>query len=270
MAMVEEQSENSFFEYQVEQESFSGPLDLLLHLIRKDEVDIFEIDISRLTDQFVTYIKGISLDNIENAGDFLIMAATLLEIKSRALLPKDESELDEDATEEDLRANLIQQLLEYKKFKTLSKNLQNIQDEFLQTYASQGQYKHDQEENEPVGELQVSLTSLMLAIAKVVKDTSLDLVARLRTKLTPISEYIEKLANKLKSGPTSYFKMKEEYVDPVEWISCFMSILESCKSKSVHANQPMPFGDIFVVAQQENNAIDSTLLSSDTAELPTA
>ena len=90
MEVTTEQSENPFSDYIVEQESFSGPLDLLLHLIRKDEVDIFEIDISRLTDQFVAYIKGVSTDNIENAGDFLIMAATLLEIKSRALLPKDE------------------------------------------------------------------------------------------------------------------------------------------------------------------------------------
>lgn len=269
MEVVEEKSENSFFDYIVEQDSFSGPLDLLLHLIRKDEVDIFEIDISRLTDQFVAYIKGINIDNIENAGDFLIMAATLLEIKSRALLPKDESQLDEEATEEDLRANLIQQLLEYKKFKSLSKNLQAIQDEFLQTYPIQGHFNSENDEKEPVENLNVSINSLMLAIAKVAKDTSLDLVARMRSKTTPLSFFLENLTAKLKKGPTSYFKIKEDYRDPIEWISCFMSILEMCKSKSIHANQPMPFGDIFVVSQTENSNGEANLSSTSATEFPT-
>jgi segregation and condensation protein A len=270
MVVMEEQSENSFFDYIVEQESFSGPLDLLLHLIRKDEVDIFEIDISRLTDQFVAYIKGISIDNIENAGDFLIMAATLLEIKSRALLPKDESQLDEDATEEDLRANLIQQLLEYKKFKSLSKNLQNIQDEFLQTYPIQRSFNSENEENDSQENLNVSINSLMLAIAKVAKDTSLDLVARMRSKITPLSFFLENLGTKLKKGATSFFKIKEEYNDPIEWISCFMSILEMCKSKSIHATQPMPFGDIFVVSQTENSSGEANISSASATEFPTA
>ena len=270
MEAIEEQSENAFFNYKVEQDSFSGPLDLLLHLIRKDEIDIFEIDISRLTDQFVLYIKGISIDNIENAGDFLIMAATLLEIKSRALLPKEDSELEGDATEEDLRANLIQQLLEYKKFKSLSKNLQSQQDDFLQTYPSQGQYKSDQEDNVPVGELHVSLSSLMLAIAKISKDTSLDMASRLRSKITPLSHFIENLITKLKGGPTSYFKTRQEYTDPIEWISCFMSILELCKSKSIHATQPLPFGDIFMVNQSENNSTETISVASPASELPTS
>lgn len=265
MEVIDENLENSFI---VEQASFSGPLDLLLHLIRKDEVDIFDIDISKLTDRFVAYIKGISLDNIENAGDFLIMAATLLEIKSRALLPKDASELDEESMEEDMRANLIQQLLEYKKFKSLSKNLLVMQDEFLQTYPTQGQFKNDSEENESVSELNVTINSLMLAIAKIAKDTSLDLVARLRSKLTPLSVFLENLASKLKNGPTSFFKIKEEYVDPIEWISCFMSILEMCKSRSIHATQPMPFGDIFVVNQEENATND--IATNATTESPTA
>lgn len=237
--------ENPSFEYKVEQESFSGPLDLLLHLIRRDEVDIFDIDISRLTDQYVAYIKGISLDNIENAGDFLIMAATLLEIKSKALLPRDETDTEEEG-EEDLRSNLIQQLLEYKKFKSLSKGLLNQQEEFLQSYSSQGQYKNEGDPDDEPNELQVSLNSLVLAIAKVIRDTSLDLVKKLRTKLTPISHYVEKFAQYLKAGPTSFFKIKEEYQEPVEVISCFMSILEMCKSKSIHAEQPVVFGDIFI------------------------
>lgn len=270
MEVQSDELEVSSFDYKVEQDSFSGPLDLLLHLIRKDEVDIFDIDIARLTDQYVTFIKGISLDNIENAGDFLIMAATLLEIKSRALLPRDDSDVDEESGEEDLRANLIQQLLEYKKFKSLSKGLLEYQEEFLQSYPSQGQYKNEGDENDSPVELQVSLNSLMLAISKVVKDTSLEMATKLRTKLTPISHYLEKLANHLKSGPTSFFKMKEEYQEPVEVISCFMSILEMCKSRSIHAEQPKAFGDIFVVTRDESATENNEAKSGISPDMPMA
>lgn len=256
IAPISDKIETNFQDsYQIDQESFSGPLDLLLHLIKKNEVDIFEIDITSLTDQYVAYIKTIDTSNIENAGDFLIMAASLLEIKSRALLPKEDS--GEESEEEDLRANLIQQLLEYKKFKSLTQGLAQQQVEFEETYPNQGAYKPTKEEESIPAELSVSLNSLILSISKVVKDTALDVVHKLRSKVTPLSSFLQMIRDKLSVKATSFFEVRKEQSDPVEWISTFLAILELCKSRGINATQPIFFGDIFISSSGESEEATS-------------
>tara|TARA_Y100000996_G_C22530317_1_gene646205 strand:- start:664 stop:1455 length:792 start_codon:yes stop_codon:yes gene_type:complete len=100
-------------------ETFSGPLDLLLYLIRKENINILDLDISKITDQYLEYIEMIDAFKFELAADYLVMAATLAEIKSRLMLPKDSFEDEED----DPRANLIKRLQEYQRFKTVSENI---------------------------------------------------------------------------------------------------------------------------------------------------
>src|SRR5580692_8170430 len=101
-------------DYQVDLDTFRGPLDLLLYLVKRDEVDIRDIMIARVAEQFKRYLDVLSLIDVERAGDFLVMAATLMEIKSRLLLPRTEPE---GAEEEDPRQELVRQLLQYKQFK---------------------------------------------------------------------------------------------------------------------------------------------------------
>src|SRR5215472_17456127 len=101
-------------EYQVDLATFRGPMDLLLYLVKREEVDICDIPISRITEQFLDYMCVIELLDVERACDFLVTAATLMEIKSRMLLPRQEALADED---HDPRKELVRQLLEYKKFK---------------------------------------------------------------------------------------------------------------------------------------------------------
>src|ERR1700757_2446009 len=101
-------------EYQVELETFRGPLDLLLYLVKHNEVDIRDIPIARVAEQFLQYLQAIEMIDVEWAGDFLVMAATLMEIKSRLLLPRTEEAEGEEA---DPRLELVKQLIEYKKFK---------------------------------------------------------------------------------------------------------------------------------------------------------
>ena len=100
-------------------ESFSGPLDLLLYLIRKENIDILELDVSNITDQYLEYIELMDSLKFELAADYLVMAATLAEIKSRLMLPKESF----DDEEEDPRASLIKRLQEYKRFKTISEKI---------------------------------------------------------------------------------------------------------------------------------------------------
>ena len=109
--------------YKVRLEIFEGPLDLLLYLIKKDEIDIYDISIERITKQYLKYIDTFKLLNIDLASEFIVMAANLMYIKSRTLLPRSEQPPEEDTDEDDPRWELIRQLIEYKKFKDAASTL---------------------------------------------------------------------------------------------------------------------------------------------------
>jgi segregation and condensation protein A len=106
---------------------FEGPLDLLLHLIRKAEVDIYDIPIAEITDQYISYLKAMEELDLDIASEFLVMAATLIEIKSRMLLPKKASTDDELSADEDPRVELVEKLVEYKKYKEFAGVLKEIE-----------------------------------------------------------------------------------------------------------------------------------------------
>lgn len=119
-------SDSSLFRdnsYSVKLDKFEGPMDLLLHLIRKNEIDIYDIPIALITKQYLEYISFLKEFNLEVAGDFLVMATTLLQIKSRMLLPSPEPEEGEGGIEEDPRAELVRRLIEYQKFKEAGEHL---------------------------------------------------------------------------------------------------------------------------------------------------
>src|SRR6202045_3236685 len=111
-------------DYKVRLEIFEGPLDLLLYLIKQDEIDIYEISLERLTRQYLEYLQAFKELNIDIAGEFIVMAANLIYMKSRSLLPVDQQPPDEEAEEDDPRWDLIRQLIEYKKFKEAAGQLQ--------------------------------------------------------------------------------------------------------------------------------------------------
>src|SRR3982750_2045933 len=110
-------------EYKVKLEIFEGPLDLLLYLIKRDELDIYEISLERITRQYLEYLQAFKELNIDVAGEFVVMAANLIYLKSRSLLPVDQQPPEEDAEEDDPRWDLIRQLIEYKKFKEAAAQL---------------------------------------------------------------------------------------------------------------------------------------------------
>jgi len=112
--------------YKVKLEVFEGPLDLLLYLIKKEEIDIYDIPIAKITDQYLEYLELMKLLDLNIAGEFLVMAATLIHIKSRMLLPPDQLE-GEEKEEEDPRAELVRRLLEYKKFKEAATELSHME-----------------------------------------------------------------------------------------------------------------------------------------------
>ena len=126
-------------EYKVRLEIFEGPLDLLLYLIKRDEVDIYDISLERITRQYLEYLQAFKELNIEVAGEFVVMAANLIYLKSRSLLPVDQQPPEEEVEEDDPRWDLIRQLIEYKKFKEAAAQLQTReleQEQFLRAAAT--------------------------------------------------------------------------------------------------------------------------------------
>src|SRR6201992_3458213 len=153
-------------EYKVKLEVFEGPLDLLLYLIKKDEVDIYDISLERITAQYLEFMDAFKVLDLELAGEFVVMAANLIYLKSRALLPASVQPPDEEAEEEDPRWDLIRQLLEYKKFKDAAAHLQ--QRELLQEkYFSRTPDKPDAVAERPLGE--VSVFDLINAFNQILK-----------------------------------------------------------------------------------------------------
>src|SRR4026209_251866 len=123
-------------DYKVKFEVFEGPLDLLLYLIKKEEVDIYEVNLTQLATQFIEYIDVMREMDLEIAGEFLVMASTLMYIKSRELLPKDQQvQVEEEDEGDDPRWELIRQLVEYKKFKDASSHLQTREADQENIYA---------------------------------------------------------------------------------------------------------------------------------------
>src|SRR5882757_9744935 len=111
-------------DYKVKLEIFEGPLDLLLYLIKRDEIDIYDISLERIARQYLEYLQAFKELNIDVAGEFVVMAANLIYWKSRSLLPVDQQPPEDDAEEDDPRWELIRQLIEYKKFKEAAEQLQ--------------------------------------------------------------------------------------------------------------------------------------------------
>src|SRR5216110_765100 len=125
-------------DYKVKLEVFEGPLDLLLYLIKRDEIDIYDISLERITKQYLEYLQAFKELNIDIAGEFIVMAANLIYLKSRSLLPVDQQPPEEDAGEDDPRWDLIRQLVEYKKFKEAAAELHLRELEQERIFAREG------------------------------------------------------------------------------------------------------------------------------------
>ena len=234
-------------EYKVKFEVFEGPLDLLLYLIKKEEVDIYEVNLTRLATQFIEYIDTMRMLDLEVAGEFLVMAATLMYIKSRELLPVDQQAQVEGEDEgEDPRWELIRQLVEYKKFKDAAAQLQVLEarqeDVFPRT---PGKLEF---EAETTTRPEASIFDLVNAVNVVLKrlgqrEDQRDIC---EDKWT-VSEKIELLMRVLGERPAMRFsELFEGVTSRSEVVVTFLALLELIRLKQLVAVQREPFGEIEV------------------------
>jgi segregation and condensation protein A len=237
---------NAMAEYKVKFEVFEGPLDLLLYLIKKEEVDIYEVNLTRLATQFIEYIETLRMLDLEVAGEFLVMAATLMYIKSRELLPIDQqvqTEAEEEA--EDPRWELIRQLVEYKKFKDAAAQLQAREAERENVFPRRpGKLVFEPEAPSPRGD--VSLFDLVNAVSAVLKRLGQrgDTREIFEDKWT-VSEKVEYLMRRIGAqAPLKFSELFAGLTSRSEVVCTFLALLELIRLKQLVAVQPKAFGEI--------------------------
>jgi segregation and condensation protein A len=232
-------------EYKVKFEVFEGPLDLLLYLIKKEEVDIYEVNLTRLATQFIEYIETMRMLDLEVAGEFLVMAATLMYIKSRELLPVDQqAQVEGEEEGEDPRWELIRQLVEYKKFKDAAAQLQVLEARQEDVFPrAPGKLEF---EAESPARPEASIFDLVNAVNVVLKrfgkrEDQRDIF---EDKWT-VSEKIELLMRILGERPGVRFsELFEGVTSRSEVVVTFLALLELIRLKQLTAVQREPFGEI--------------------------
>jgi segregation and condensation protein A len=231
-------------DYQVDLETFRGPLDLLLFLVKRNEVDICDIPIARIADQFLQYLGVIKLIDVEWAGDFLVMAATLMEIKSRMLLPRPEELADEEA---DPRQELVRQLIEYKKFKDAAAILEVQAEKQLCRLPRQLEPPTALDPaQQPIRT--VELWDLVSAFGRLMRETLSLQPRQILLDDTPIQVHMEAIRQRLAAeGRVSLSSLFTAPRIRGRLLGLFLAILELIKQCEVQAEQPEPFGDIWVV-----------------------
>jgi segregation and condensation protein A len=235
-------------DYKVKLEVFEGPLDLLLYLVKRDEIDIYDISIERITRQYLEYLQAFKELKIDIAGEFVVMAANLIYLKSRSLLPLDQQPPEEDAEEDDPRWDLIRQLIEYKKFKEAAAQLHDRALEQERIFTRDGGSVAVADAPLPLHE--VGIFQLIHAFQEVIKrvEAREDLQEIFAERFS-VSDKIEKILERVGNGtPVRFSELFGQIVSRLEIVVTFLALLELIRLNQVRALQPRMFDEIEIAA----------------------
>ena len=245
--------------YKVDLEAFSGPLDLLLYLIRQSEVEIYDIPIAEITDQYLAYIDLLKEINVSVAGEFVWMAATLMEIKSRMLLPREE--LPEGDDLDDPRMELVQQLLEYQRYKDAALSLEDRASKQSQKFTRPPM------ERAALGDVSrrdmrqalsaASLWDLLTAFSRVLKETAAAGPKTIIYDGKPQEQYLRELLERLQAEQSvGFFELFAGVDDRAAVIGVFLAILELVRLEFLRVEQAGDFGNIRAFLTPQGMAAD--------------
>ncbi len=240
--------------YKVQLPVFEGPLDLLLYLIKKEEVDIYDIPIERITTQYMEYLSVMRLLNLDIAGEFIVMAATLMYIKSRMLLPADQQVRDEQEDEGvDPRWELIRQLVEYKKFKGAAEQLQKMASDQENLFVRQGmEIETAPEEEVAMGD--VSLFDLLNAFKETLKRVEeREDFREISDERFTVTDKIGEIIFLLKERDSVLFhELFSKLASRAEIVVTFLALLELIRLKQIRVRQGDHFGEIEILKAVTN------------------
>ncbi|MCL6591235.1 MAG: segregation/condensation protein A [Firmicutes bacterium] len=239
-------------DYEVRLDIFQGPLDLLLHLIEKNEIDIYNIPIALITEEYLAYLHTIQLLNLEVVGDFLVMAATLMQIKAKMLLPQLQSSDAEAELEEDPRLELARKLIEYKKIKEASLSLQALESAQLKTYTRAGGEFADRKIapiTDPLKDL--SIWDLMDAFKAILESMTPATVNAIPRPEITVKQRMAELLDLIAGQGSIYFSRVFSGVHTkAGLITCFLAVLELIRLRKIMACQETVFGEIVLTGIQ--------------------
>lgn len=235
-------------------DAFEGPLDLLLQLIKASEIDIYNIPIAEITEQYIFYLRSMEELDLEITSEFLVMAATLLEIKSKMLLPKKQALVGDDIVEIDPRQELIERLIEYKKYKEFADRLKGIEDTNV-VFFKNPEVIDDIEDSEYFFN-NISIENLMVAFKKVVdihdrkRNTRGEIPKDINYDEYKIEDKMDEIMLQLDNDSNIRFEsFFESSRDVMEIIVIFLAMLELIKIRKIYVRQFNNFGEIIIERQ---------------------
>ncbi len=238
--------------YKIKLQQFEGPLDLLLFFIRRDELDIYDIPISKITKDFMEYLRMMDEMNLEIAGDFILMASTLMQIKVRMLLPREKNEKGEEI---DPREDLVKALLEYKRYKEVSEEFSLLESEQRKIFY-RGFYKADLKENPPELDMllkNVSLYDLIKAFNRALARVEEQPVHKIAKINVTIEEQMKFILDKTSAkGYIGFTKLVEGLKEKIRIIVTFLAMLELVKLGKIDLRESENFNDFEIVSLEEN------------------
>jgi len=237
--------------YKVKLDIFEGPLDLLLYLIKKDEVDILDVNIERVTKQYIGYLDTFKMLNIDLAGEFIVMAANLMYLKSRMLIPKPVQPPEEDAEEEDPRWELIRQLIEYKKFKDAAGFLQRRQMQMEHVYAANPEVP-DMKKHDVSGFPELGIFDLIRVFQKVLDRFQKEDLQEIADDRFTVADKIEYLLDHVSPGTQiSFLSLFAGATTRDEVIVTFVALLELMRLRQFRVTQDHLLGEITLIRNEK-------------------
>ena len=227
---------------------FEGPLDVLLYLIRRDEIDIYDIPIAHITDQYVAFLDEARADNLDIAGEFLLMAATLIQIKARMLLPAT-AEFDDDELLDDIdpRTELVERLIEYRQFREIAHRLEERESAEKDYFSRAGAADEDKNRAEPRAVGEVNLYDLLTAFTNVLRYAEDAPVAEIAPQLVTVEQKIVETTERLRDNPSLRFDdLFERDSTRLDMVCTFLAVLELIRMGQVRARQSEIYGEIRV------------------------
>lgn len=235
--------------YKIKLEVFEGPLDLLLYLVKRDHLNIYDIPIAQITEEYLKYLELMRFLDLKVAGEFLVMASTLMEIKSKMLLPAEEKPVEEQAY--DPRQELVNQLLEYEKFKKIAEELRQKELQH-QNIFRRPPPSLDIEKTEEVY-FEASLFDLLSAFSEVLKELPAKLFYEVIKDEFTVEEKIHDILHMLLEKPVILLsELFNKAKDKLEIIVTFLAVLELIRLKEIKAVQRKLFSEIEIIRNTEN------------------